>query len=273
MCGQIIRIITLLFLLTYCNAIRVHSGPLPFMFKALAPVKQQEVSKKYYIISKENENKEPIVLDCDYNALTYESSLLVKWFKNNNLIYQWIKGREPTLYPSMNGIIEPKYEHSIVPNYRYRAIKFPKPTKELSGNYSCLVTTDTATHFKIELNIIDISIAEFKFYHDTFKNETRLTCGVETIYPQPVILLTSDNDDLTITTISEEHVLDYNDYFNATTVASIPKLDLDNVITCTVTFEGIDFNISKTLASSAANIIQSTIIILLTLFIIFVNKI
>lgn len=38
----------------------------------------------------------PAVLDCDFTLEATDNDLVVKWFKNKNLVYQWIPGENNT---------------------------------------------------------------------------------------------------------------------------------------------------------------------------------
>lgn len=71
--------------------------------------------------------------------------LVVKWFFEDNLepIYQWI--------PELNrrhtsGVLKDRLDMDFVVNTadaysRFRALRIPKPSTELSGKYTCLVTS------------------------------------------------------------------------------------------------------------------------------------
>lgn len=48
-----------------------------------------------------NNSNDTINLDCDYEVNNNEANLLVKWFKNNKLIYQWIRGHDPSVLVSL----------------------------------------------------------------------------------------------------------------------------------------------------------------------------
>jgi len=58
---------------------------------------------------------EPTVLDCDYNLKDTDAFLTVKWFRNDNAIYQWIRGSQPAPIVSINVILYPT-DNNIVYN-------------------------------------------------------------------------------------------------------------------------------------------------------------
>lgn len=260
MYSQLKRILLILLWLTCFNAIKGLSEAAP----------KTIIEKKHFVI--ENDEPEPIILDCDYDAENYQSSLLVKWLKNGKTIYHWIKGHEPFLYPSFKLLIDEKYEASTDENYKYRAIKFSTPTKELSGNYSCLVTMNTTQTNYIDLQIIDISQLNFEIDSDSSTNETRILCKAEMVYPQPNLVVTAfgDDEDLIVTRISEKNEPDFNGFFNATTTASVNGFDTNDVVSCVLSFPGTEFNMTKNL-TSAASIIQISALMFATIIVIFFN--
>ena len=44
---------------------------------------------------------EPIKLNCNYELNENPSYLVVKWFMNDNSIYQWIRGQKPSVFVSL----------------------------------------------------------------------------------------------------------------------------------------------------------------------------
>lgn len=49
----------------------------------------------------DTEEDEPIKLDCEYELINNPSYLVVKWFMNDNNIYQWIRGQQPSVLVSV----------------------------------------------------------------------------------------------------------------------------------------------------------------------------
>lgn len=92
-----------------------------------------------------NGTEESVVLDCEYTYNENDIRLVVKWFFENNLepVYQWI--------PELNrrhtsGVLKDRLDMDFVVSTadaysRFRALRIPKPSTELSGKYTCLVTS------------------------------------------------------------------------------------------------------------------------------------
>lgn len=88
---------------------------------------------------------ESVVLDCEYIYNENDFRLVVKWFFENNLepVYQWI--------PELNrrhtsGVLKDRLDMDFAINTadtysRFRALRIPKPSTELSGKYTCVVTS------------------------------------------------------------------------------------------------------------------------------------
>ena len=84
-----------------------------------------------------------VILDCDYDLEnTPSKGLVVKWFFNTNEVaYQWIYGREPLAGDTARKYIDLKYKASDDPYTKYRAMKLNKPGIDLTGEYTCVIST------------------------------------------------------------------------------------------------------------------------------------
>ncbi|XP_012058560.1 PREDICTED: uncharacterized protein LOC105621710 [Atta cephalotes] len=84
-----------------------------------------------------------IILDCDYDLEnTSSTGLVVKWFFNTNqVIYQWIYGRYPLADEPAAKYVDLTYKASNDPYTEYRAIKLNKPGVDLTGIYTCVIST------------------------------------------------------------------------------------------------------------------------------------
>lgn len=88
-----------------------------------------------------------VILDCDYSLEDSldQSGLVVKWFFNDQPIpvYQWIPGSQKG--PIGLGVLKDKlnlnYKASTDEKTMHRALHIPKPSVDLSGEYTCVVST------------------------------------------------------------------------------------------------------------------------------------
>jgi len=88
-------------------------------------------------------NVDYVILDCDY-ALEDTSShgLVVKWFFNDEqVVYQWIHGRNPAANELIARYVDLNYKASNDPFTEYRAMKLNKPGIDLTGDYTCVIST------------------------------------------------------------------------------------------------------------------------------------
>lgn len=81
------------------------------------------------------------LLDCDYDVKDNENGLVIKWFLNNNLVYQWIPPRVPTALSVFKNRIKKNFTISEDPKKMYRSVAVMKPLLNFSGEYSCSVQT------------------------------------------------------------------------------------------------------------------------------------
>lgn len=84
-----------------------------------------------------------VILDCDYDLENTSSrGLVVKWFLNNyDLVYQWIYNTKPQAIEPAMKYIDLEYRASEEPTSMYRAMKLVEPNIDLTGNYTCQIST------------------------------------------------------------------------------------------------------------------------------------
>lgn len=111
-------------------------------FPAVADTSQLNI-KKVEIPSSVRVGEDFVILDCDYELQnTSNKGLVVKWYYNNyELMYQWIYGSKPQAIESAAKYIDLDYKASDDPNTMYRAMKLSKPNIDLSGDYTCQIST------------------------------------------------------------------------------------------------------------------------------------
>lgn len=109
----------------------------------LISVSLQLVIKSIDIPSGVKVGDDHVILDCDYDfENTSTKGLVVKWYLNNfDLVYQWIYGTAPQAIDPASKYIDLDYKASDDPNTMYRAMKLKRPDIDLTGNYTCLIST------------------------------------------------------------------------------------------------------------------------------------
>ncbi|GBM56044.1 hypothetical protein AVEN_34741-1 [Araneus ventricosus] len=138
----------------------------------------------------QNGTEDSVVLDCEYVYNENDLRLVVKWFFEDNLepVYQWI--------PELNnrhtsGILKNRLDLDFAVNTadtysRFRALKIQKPSTELSGKYTCLVTSLAGQDSREQV----MTVFGKQTFNDSFlklliikplRTAARKTCG--SVYP------------------------------------------------------------------------------------------
>lgn len=134
-----------------------------------------------------------VILDCDY-ALENTSShgLVVKWFFNDNqVVYQWIYGKKPLADDPAAKYVDLTYKASNDPFTEYRAMKLDKPGIDLTGNYTCVISTYADERTANASMVIYSTEKKFNFEYQKKsidnKDGLEATCKAEGLYPQPTL--------------------------------------------------------------------------------------
>ncbi|XP_050452432.1 uncharacterized protein LOC126852015 [Cataglyphis hispanica] len=146
-----------------------------------------------------------IILDCDYDLEnTSSKGLVVKWFFNTNqVVYQWIYGRHPLADEPAAKYIDLTYKASDDPYTEYRAMKLNKPGIDLTGEYTCVISTFEDERTANASMVVYSTEEKFDLVYAKKtvdnKNGVEITCLAEGLYPQPTL-------DISIEDISEKQI-------------------------------------------------------------------
>ncbi|XP_075748079.1 uncharacterized protein LOC119172873 [Rhipicephalus microplus] len=153
-----------------------------------------------------NGTETPAVLDCEYVYNENDLKLVVKWFFNDGPepVYQWIP--EMRLREAF-GVLQGRLDDTFSVNSRdvysqYRAIRILRPTWELSGKYTCMVTSLAGQDVRHQDMTIFVPAKSFSFNYSsptpgspyqsrsqTAENALRLLCVARGTYPRPELNL------------------------------------------------------------------------------------
>lgn len=99
--------------------------------------------------------QDAITLDCDYNV-TNTNGLVLKWFFRNKIrpVYQWIPGQKPQDLGILKGRVDLLYRASSDPIKMHRALRIVKLNTDISGDYTCVVSTFSGEESKTKQMII-----------------------------------------------------------------------------------------------------------------------
>ncbi|CAK1600948.1 unnamed protein product [Parnassius mnemosyne] len=139
---------------------------------------------------------ESVVLDCQYNIdiVSPRIGLVMKWFFNGSqgLVYQWIPPMRPQFIGLLKGKVDVNFKISDDPLQAHRAIKIQNPTTDLSGNYTCVVSTFLEEDRQTRTMLVYSTAQNFEFVQEKkYVFLVTLICSAENLYPKPVMSILS----------------------------------------------------------------------------------
>lgn len=141
----------------------------------------------------DDQNQEPIVLDCVYDISPNEKGFVLKWLLDGSPIYQWIPGRAPFALKSFKDRVDVSYEASPERNHKHRSLVITRPLSNFTGEYLCNVQTYESNDKQSKR--IQFIHPESKFevsYDNVEDTDVIVRCGVQGIAPKPNITLFID---------------------------------------------------------------------------------
>ncbi|KAL1506120.1 hypothetical protein ABEB36_005544 [Hypothenemus hampei] len=146
----------------------------------------------------------PIILDCDYSLeFPKDEGLVVKWFFNETTypVYQWIPDAKPQELRILKGRLDLSYRASEDRLKVHRALKIVKLGPELSGNYTCLVSTYSSEDRQTKRMSVFVPQKSLELKYPTHWNrneeeKSKILCYAEEIYPKPQMKLFLNNSEI-----------------------------------------------------------------------------
>ncbi|KRT84683.1 hypothetical protein AMK59_337 [Oryctes borbonicus] len=134
----------------------------------------------------QNGQADYVVLDCKYEIENKDDSvgLVVKWYFGQDLVYQWFPETEKrsTLWKKR---VDLNYNVSDDRLTKYRALKIANVTTDITGEYTCQVSSMYAEASRAKTMVIYEPPSMFTFEH--FENESTLSCAAYETFPRPVM--------------------------------------------------------------------------------------
>ncbi|CAB0036653.1 unnamed protein product, partial [Trichogramma brassicae] len=136
---------------------------------------------------------DPVVLDCNYDLGNSKTQgLVIKWFVNQDVLYQWIHGKNPAGSDEFQKYIDASYRASNDTRSEYRAVKLVRPGHELSGNIKCIIST-IFDEVEAVRKMLVYSPEKVLRIHQPMMNETTnrliVSCSAEDLFPKPRIII------------------------------------------------------------------------------------
>ncbi|GJQ76183.1 hypothetical protein Trydic_g1926 [Trypoxylus dichotomus] len=197
-----------------------------------------------------NNTGSSIILDCNYSIRPDDSELVVKWFLNNELVYQWVPPKQPQSLGVLKDRLDLFYKVTGDPKTAHRALKIFNPTTDIAGEYKCYVSTFADEDFNSKTMIVfepeRSLILEKKRPYSTYQN---FTCQASEVYPQPTVFLFKDAEEHDVYDKTSLESVEWttkkhsNGKFSVTVTSTIKssKLDYGSLIFCELRIPGTGY--------------------------------
>ncbi|XP_066250734.1 uncharacterized protein [Euwallacea similis] len=133
------------------------------------------------------------ILDCDFTVGATEHDLVVKWYFNGSQVYQWIPGaRNPQSLGVLKGRVNLEPKPSADTYGVHRALHISKAGPDLSGNFTCSVSTLESEDEETKPMVVLVTekFFELKLLRAD-EGYIRVQCRADGIFPLPVMTLHS----------------------------------------------------------------------------------
>ncbi|KAG8228945.1 hypothetical protein J437_LFUL009427 [Ladona fulva] len=148
----------------------------------------------------QNGTEESVVLDCLYDLGSAENSaeggkrlgLVVKWFFEGDPypVYQWIPKHPPQGQGKLRGRVDLDYRATNDESTMHRALFIKKPTVELSGQYTCTVSTFDDEKSLSKTMVVYVPEKTMEMWQSKPRDDVvRVTCKAKGVYPEPNVTL------------------------------------------------------------------------------------
>ncbi|XP_065344438.1 selection and upkeep of intraepithelial T-cells protein 2-like isoform X2 [Cloeon dipterum] len=204
----------------------------------------------------QNGSEASVVLDCDYKLSDSESAdgLVVKWFFNNepSPVYQWIPSKKPQDLGVLKGKLDLTWTVSDHEAKKHRALHIIRPTTELSGEYTCTVSTFNEERSMRKSLVVfvpekSITLTESKSVDE---KSVLIECEARGVFPEPTLKLFqgSETDTTEIEDVNVKTMLSGEGVFDISAKKLIADRDLQNtptIIECELGIKDTDYKRKK----------------------------
>ncbi|XP_060800751.1 uncharacterized protein LOC106140913 [Amyelois transitella] len=132
--------------------------------------------------------QDSVILDCDYTYGNNTAGLVVKWFFKNKArpVYQWIPSQKPQDLGILRGRVDLTYRASNDPLKMHRALRIIKPDTEISGEYTCVVSTFMEEDSRTKQMIVFVPETHFRLMQNKSDDDTvNVICAADGAFPAP----------------------------------------------------------------------------------------
>ncbi|XP_043484990.1 uncharacterized protein LOC122512910 [Leptopilina heterotoma] len=207
-----------------------------------------------------------VVLDCVYNmGNSPKTGLVIKWFVNQDLLYQWIHGNMPMGSDEFQKYIDESYKASSDPDTMYRAVKLVRPGHELSGNVRCVISTQYDEADASRKMLVYSAEKLLRLSHSSIDPETNqvtVSCRAEDMFPKPTIIIRQDKEPIMDLKVNYKNNTDGKISVEAIGVLDIDKLQLPIILQCEVLIPEANYSSVQEYIYNGAAILRSSFLLI-----------
>ncbi|CAH1285798.1 unnamed protein product [Diabrotica balteata] len=191
--------------------------------------------------------------DCNYEAVN-ESDIEVKWFFNGNVeqVYQWLPGYNTTGY-GMNSLrdkLDIEYKVTNDSDTEYRGFRIKHIGRELTGNYTCKVSSETNEAYDTRQMVIYTPV-QSGLDLVLLSNDALVICMANGISPMPEVHFSLQSENGTKIDLTETVEMDDDNdgYYNITATHNFASynhtLKGPTKFLCNVSIPGTSYFLTK----------------------------
>ncbi|XP_044755466.1 uncharacterized protein LOC123314334 isoform X2 [Coccinella septempunctata] len=185
---------------------------------------------------------QPTVLDCDY-SVNEDEGFVLKWYLNEKLVYQWIPSKRPNTLGILRDRVNLNYSASTDTNSVYRALHIIQPGPDLSGDYTCLVSSFISEDRQTKRMLVFAPGKNLELKQEYKGNGlTKVICSTEGVFPQPSMSLHANNSEV------ENFELSINKragLYNVKIATDVPLLTAAEEFTCELHIPQANYTLRK----------------------------
>ncbi|XP_014220511.1 uncharacterized protein LOC106648272 [Trichogramma pretiosum] len=216
---------------------------------------------------------DPVVLDCNYDLGNSKTQgLVIKWFVNQDVLYQWIHGKNPAGSDEFQKYIDASYRASNDTRSEYRAVKLVRPGHELSGNIKCIIST-IFDEVEAVRKMLVYSPEKVLRIHQPMMNETTnrliVSCSAEDLFPKPRIIIYWNRKPIKYQEQRYKNKTDGRYSAEAVGVLEADKVKLPALFRCEVSIPEANYTSFQEYVYNGSNVPQFSLLILAMNFLAF----
>ena len=195
-----------------------------------------------------------VILTCPYYPSKKETEgIVLKWYLNSKTIpiYQWIPPSHPQGLGKFKGHIDLDFEISSDPYTRHRALYILNPIVEMSGEYTCKVSTvDNEVSLTSRMVVYAPPRNVILQSDHVSYTSVKISCLVDHTFPRPeVVLFKGLGRNKSLVQGATEEVSRYQDRawrIILVVVLNNTSIEPENLFTCDIVLPHTNYKVSKT---------------------------